>query len=187
MFCFFFFNDTATTEIYTLSYTTLFRSQVRRGRAGIVRVPRDLDTDVRIRDQRLRDDVEHRVGLWLQRRLPGLEGDAAQDHRGALRREQDRAARRVDLGAGRGAGALVLGVVHAVTVRILEALAADAVHFRPGRRIGALVDAVGHAIAVRVQGAAFRIHGGAGRRVGALRSEERRVGKECRSRWSPYH
>src|SRR3989475_4086315 len=29
-----------------------------------------------------------------------------------------------------------------------------------------------------------------GRRVmpqGALRSEERRVGKECRSRWSPYH
>src|SRR6266446_8167443 len=25
---FFFFNDTATTEIYTLSYTTLFRSQV---------------------------------------------------------------------------------------------------------------------------------------------------------------
>src|SRR5256885_3707204 len=24
-------------------------------------------------------------------------------------------------------------------------------------------------------------------RVGRLRSEERRVGKECRSRWSPYH
>ena len=23
--------------------------------------------------------------------------------------------------------------------------------------------------------------------VGQLRSEERRVGKECRSRWSPYH
>ena len=22
---------------------------------------------------------------------------------------------------------------------------------------------------------------------GAVRSEERRVGKECRSRWSPYH
>ena len=22
---------------------------------------------------------------------------------------------------------------------------------------------------------------------GAMRSEERRVGKECRSRWSPYH
>src|SRR3712207_8444101 len=25
------------------------------------------------------------------------------------------------------------------------------------------------------------------RRAGARRSEERRVGKECRSRWSPYH
>ena len=23
--------------------------------------------------------------------------------------------------------------------------------------------------------------------IGASRSEERRVGKECRSRWSPYH
>ena len=23
--------------------------------------------------------------------------------------------------------------------------------------------------------------------VGGVRSEERRVGKECRSRWSPYH
>src|SRR6267154_4982983 len=29
-FLFFFFNDTATTEIYTLSYTTLFRSETRR-------------------------------------------------------------------------------------------------------------------------------------------------------------
>ena len=25
------------------------------------------------------------------------------------------------------------------------------------------------------------------RRKGKIRSEERRVGKECRSRWSPYH
>src|SRR2546426_9834265 len=28
---------------------------------------------------------------------------------------------------------------------------------------------------------------GPGRVLGGLRSEERRVGKECRSRWSPYH
>ena len=27
----------------------------------------------------------------------------------------------------------------------------------------------------------------ADRIAGSLRSEERRVGKECRSRWSPYH
>src|SRR2546421_1818845 len=33
---FFFFNDTATTEIYTLSYTTLFRSVPDRGRAAAV-------------------------------------------------------------------------------------------------------------------------------------------------------
>src|SRR2546421_12323469 len=32
LFSFFFFNDTATTEIYTLSYTTLFRSL--HGREG---------------------------------------------------------------------------------------------------------------------------------------------------------
>src|SRR2546430_16673109 len=28
---------------------------------------------------------------------------------------------------------------------------------------------------------------GVSRYIGVLRSEERRVGKECRSRWSPYH
>ena len=26
-----------------------------------------------------------------------------------------------------------------------------------------------------------------GKKIGKVRSEERRVGKECRSRWSPYH
>ena len=26
-----------------------------------------------------------------------------------------------------------------------------------------------------------------GRQMNPIRSEERRVGKECRSRWSPYH
>ena len=31
------------------------------------------------------------------------------------------------------------------------------------------------------------IIGGALKNVYAIRSEERRVGKECRSRWSPYH
>ena len=33
----------------------------------------------------------------------------------------------------------------------------------------------------------FNLVNGDGPRVGAARSEERRVGKECRSRWSPYH
>ena len=31
------------------------------------------------------------------------------------------------------------------------------------------------------------IHRSPGTTVNNLRSEERRVGKECRSRWSPYH
>ena len=29
--------------------------------------------------------------------------------------------------------------------------------------------------------------GNGGTHIGRFRSEERRVGKECRSRWSPYH
>ena len=33
----------------------------------------------------------------------------------------------------------------------------------------------------------FSASGGARMQEGILRSEERRVGKECRSRWSPYH
>src|SRR2546430_11312253 len=37
--CFFFFNDTATTEIYTLPYTTLFRS-LRRHRGQRAARPR---------------------------------------------------------------------------------------------------------------------------------------------------
>ena len=33
----------------------------------------------------------------------------------------------------------------------------------------------------------FGVSAAAGVVVAAARSEERRVGKECRSRWSPYH
>src|SRR3712207_8027288 len=41
-FIFFFFNDTATTEIYTLSLTTLFRSLPhRQRRRGVARLPED--------------------------------------------------------------------------------------------------------------------------------------------------
>ena len=47
-------------------------------------------------------------------------------------------------------------------------------------------------IALRMEGAEEGSHMGAvdfrvGGRIFATRSEERRVGKECRSRWSPYH
>ena len=44
-------------------------------------------------------------------------------------------------------------------------------------------------IAARVDGRVAEIPVARGQNVGAnaVRSEERRVGKECRSRWSPYH
>ena len=43
--------------------------------------------------------------------------------------------------------------------------------------------------AVGLTGAATAFHASAASRFlpGQIRSEERRVGKECRSRWSPYH
>src|SRR3712207_9480774 len=40
---------------------------------------------------------------------------------------------------------------------------------------------------VRDEGVQERLYGAAGHVGSQLRSEERRVGKECRSRWSPYH
>src|SRR6266513_3707833 len=49
-FFFFFFNDTATTEIYTLSYTTLFRSRIQRTGSGFAQ--RDEDRHRRIRDRK---------------------------------------------------------------------------------------------------------------------------------------
>src|SRR2546427_12470263 len=39
---------------------------------------------------------------------------------------------------------------------------------------------------IQIWGAFAVVEGGLAR-PGATRSEERRVGKECRSRWSPYH
>src|SRR5689334_23954017 len=40
LFCFFFFNDTATTEIYTFPYTTLFRSITEQvGKELIIAIP----------------------------------------------------------------------------------------------------------------------------------------------------
>src|SRR3712207_7340546 len=54
-----------------------------------------------------------------------------------------------------------------------------------GARIGALSDT-----AVEVQATADAIKAAGGEAIALVadvRSEERRVGKECRSRWSPYH
>src|SRR5256886_10799469 len=57
---------------------------------------------------------------------------------------------------------------------------------RPGRRLDA-----GHGTAGRADaghgGIAANLAAEPARRFQETRSEERRVGKECRSRWSPYH
>ena len=44
------------------------------------------------------------------------------------------------------------------------------------------------ALLVNARGvAAIRVLRSDASKIGGIRSEERRVGKECRSRWSPYH
>src|SRR5256884_260210 len=50
--------------------------------------------------------------------------------------------------------------------------------FTPGDAIDALIP---------MNPAALKVNVGDLKANGILRSEERRVGKECRSRWSPYH
>src|SRR5256886_2812504 len=67
--------------------------------------------------------------------------------------------------------------VQTCALPILERQRADA-----GRLLSPAVARVAHPAAVHGDGHARRL-----RRAGAVRSEERRVGKECRSRWSPYH
>src|SRR5256885_12053728 len=70
-------------------------------------------------------------------------------------------------------------------------ISADAERHRalPARadRMSVIENAIKRLQAARAGGAAFA-RGTAGTSGGAARrSEERRVGKECRSRWSPYH
>jgi len=58
---------------------------------------------------------------------------------------------------------------------VVDATSGELIADRPGRRIELLAD--DEALTVTH----FRFAGA------GPRSEERRVGKECRSRWSPYH
>src|SRR3712207_9212547 len=110
---FFFFNDTATTEIYTLSLHDALPISVREVQAHEVQ-------------------AEHPDPQWLV--VPGQRG----------------AGQIVEAGAAPRAA-----IALAVRLGIIPAMTGD-------RR----------ALAVWTADA---------------RSEERRVGKECRSRWSPYH
>src|SRR5688572_32965748 len=65
---FFFFNDTATTEIYTLSYTTLFRSRQAHRPSHALPVARThlrLDPEIRL----VRRSEEHTSELQSQSNL----------------------------------------------------------------------------------------------------------------------
>ena len=54
-------------------------------------------------------------------------------------------------------------------------------------RVGMLSDLVGAVVLIFLVLAFYRLFKGVDQQLAVLRSEERRVGKECRSRWSPYH
>ena len=62
-------------------------------------------------------------------------------------------------------------------------IAATMQHLAPSLRIGLIVaDSEGHGSLERLASMSEQFIN-----LSAGRSEERRVGKECRSRWSPYH
>src|SRR3989475_8118104 len=68
----FFFNDTATTEIYTFPYTTLFRSPLESHQAGVERI----EPAVRVRAERVHEqvvDAELEVADARERGVPSRE------------------------------------------------------------------------------------------------------------------
>ena len=77
----------------------------------------------------------------------------------------------------RGGGDLATGTIHRLWSAGLRVLVLEAEHPAAIRRQVSLCEAV-YEGETTVEGL---------RAVRVIRSEERRVGKECRSRWAPYH
>src|SRR5215216_7932833 len=108
----------------------------------------------------------------------------------------------MDLGLA-GKRAIVLSSSRGLGRGIAEALAAEGAHVlmtaRSGDRLKEAADAIGKKGPGRastfvgdLKDNVEAIHAAAMKELGGVdilvaRSEERRVGKECRSRWSPYH
>src|SRR6266496_4374073 len=101
----------------------------------------------------------NRLQRWLR------EGHVSLDSRAAKPKQKIWGGERVDIRAPAGP---------AETAFRAERIALDIVH-------------EDEAVLVIDKPAGLVVHPGSGNWQGTLRSEERRVGKECRSRWSPYH
>src|SRR5256885_5436054 len=152
---FFFFNDTATTEIYTLSLhdaLPIYRVEIVRGATGLLNGSGDPSARVNFVRKQPRETAGGHTSLTLGRwNLRRAEADLSLP----LDRE---------------------GRVHGRVVAVQSDSDSYVSHF--GQRRQGLYAVVSAALTP------------ATRLVTSLeyqRSEERRVGKECRSRWSPYH
>src|SRR5256885_16327577 len=124
--------------------------------------------------------VKHRLASLARKMAPHLLSGEAEDgpepaHH-ALRDVKHDGLRRAARGA-RG-GRRVHAVLDDVEIEAAQIDAAEVVHL--------LIDHVKGVLAIGLEN--LRLQGARAREHPAIeRSEERRVGKECRSRWSPYH
>src|SRR2546422_626597 len=159
----FFFNDTATTEIYTLSLhdalpiseTFTVTSPIKPSLVTIAPSPLSSVTAGTQTDPEYDRWAEHNLMFQLQ---AGYGGVWVKLSAGTLRSNQMR-----DL-----ADVLEKNKLTGVRIAVNQDLV---IPWLPFDRVRAIYDGV-RAFDLATAGA---------------RSEERRVGKECRSRWSPYH
>ena len=71
---------------------------------------------------------------------------------------------------------------------LLQAAAAGVGVSKLGAALGAGLAVIGAGVGIgKIGGSAMEAIARQPEASGDIRSEERRVGKECRSRWSPYH
>src|SRR3712207_1766804 len=196
-----FFNDTATTEIYTLSLhdalpiSAALLAEVE-GAFSLV-AGRRAPVAVRAFTPTRADHGYDAAGSVLETNtddLPFLVASVT-----AEIRARGHAVRRVVhpiVGTERADGGALARVVRAHETASRESV----MHFELDRRLSpeelvALEDGVREVLGtVRRLVAAYPVLAGRVERMtefaragGARRSEERRVGQECRSRWSPYH
>src|SRR2546422_2850638 len=159
---FFFFNDTATTEIYTLS--------LHDALPIFLGFPWLMSLDGAVRARPVLHDVA--TGQIRQARVPG-------GARFPITKGCGTPAHRIDVEPREGATALRPATIVVAHLELRVFTTATRIDARHHVGVG---DTHHETNAPRGIGEHVGFHGFA-----AERSEERRVGKECRSRWSPYH